>query len=276
MYGIVLEVNDNANMSEYTRRLVLYDPVSTITVNNQADSRLFASTASRESDFLWQLSTGSVSVNFTWGNHFANLVHENGKLLNKVLPYPRVLDDGGTRGEGYKRIGANLDDTEGDRTLEAIPNAHGIVRFEFAEAKDSHGGSTLNIPTTGWTDTTSGSSPLEWALISENVADGDTVRVWVRAHDVMGNEVVDYADVHFDASDPIVGKKTLDRNNENGTYHFSSRWFSIFIRNTSGVSLHYLSPRRYFQGRLLIDWVILVALQQCHMTNKMSLSIAST
>ena len=43
----------------------------------------------------------------------------------------------------------------------------------------------------------------EWTA-SVPRADGDSVRVWVKAHDIMGNTVTDSLLVHVDSSPPII------------------------------------------------------------------------
>ena len=45
-------------------------------------------------------------------------------------------------------------------------------------------------------------------------ADGDSVRVWVRATDVMGNTKTDSVLVHVDSSPPVIQDVRLDRHGE--------------------------------------------------------------
>ena len=46
-------------------------------------------------------------------------------------------------------------------------------------------------------------------------ADGDSVRVWVKATDVMGNKKTDSVLVHVDSSPPVIQDVRLDRHGEN-------------------------------------------------------------
>ena len=46
-------------------------------------------------------------------------------------------------------------------------------------------------------------------------ADGDSVRVWVRATDVMGNTKTDSVLVHVDSSPPVIQDVRLDQHGEN-------------------------------------------------------------
>ena len=41
--------------------------------------------------------------------------------------------------------------------------------------------------------------------------DGDSVRIWVQASDVMGNTAADYVLVHVDSSPPIIEDVWLER-----------------------------------------------------------------
>ena len=45
-------------------------------------------------------------------------------------------------------------------------------------------------------------------------ADGDSVRVWVRATDVMGNTKTDSVLVHVDSSPPVIQDVRLDRHGD--------------------------------------------------------------
>ena len=43
-------------------------------------------------------------------------------------------------------------------------------------------------------------------------SDGDSIRVWVKAHDVMGNTAVDSVLVHVDSSPPVIQDIWMNRN----------------------------------------------------------------
>ena len=59
-------------------------------------------------------------------------------------------------------------------------------------------------------------------------SDGDSVRVWVKAYDVMGNTAVDSALVHVDSSPPVVEDIWINRNGtEQLAVHFSKELFDI-------------------------------------------------
>lgn len=225
MYSILLEAADAANNTRYARRLVLYDPSSTVTINDDPNYKMYASTASVETGNIWQKTinkSGKTSVTVVWPNHFHNRVHENGKFLNRVLGFKSYLDDGDTR-INYKFINpdSGFDDNEGARTKAEIPNFHGIVRFEIADDYDETGGSTISNRGLTWRNVSTFTE--NDTIARSNVNDGGTMKVYVRATDVMGNTNIDSILIHFDSTDPVISTPTIKKNIQGGTFPFSSR-----------------------------------------------------
>ncbi|XP_067649175.1 uncharacterized protein [Haliotis asinina] len=218
VYSFILEASDKANNSVFVRRIALYDPVSNVTIDTGADNRLYISSADPNGGYNWQ-DDPSRNIKVTWTNHFVNLMHERGKWLNQVLAYPPQLED------FLKNIPreSKQDDHEGNRTVEAIPNRRGVVKFEIAYAKDSNAGVNQTEPATGWTDL----GLLETYTIPQGSHLGpltkeDTVTVWVRATDVLGNSQIDSTRVHFDDTPPEVEEPVFRRNVQTNRVPFSS------------------------------------------------------
>ena len=112
MYSVLLQVSDKANNSKVARQLFLYDNMSSIeftkpglidrmpTLDEKQDMKkgdggFHALSAIPETGYLWQTTyNGSKTrIIFNWENHFVNKPIEQGKLLNKVLPYPTQFED---------------------------------------------------------------------------------------------------------------------------------------------------------------------------------------
>ncbi|KAL3832122.1 hypothetical protein ACJMK2_023795 [Sinanodonta woodiana] len=220
MYSVLLQAADRANNSKIVRRLVLYSPTSTISLNPNKNFRIFVSTAVPGTNYMWQTATDGDKKNITvvWVNHFINKLIEDGNLLNKVNPYPiqfqEIQEDGILSSSKFVK----LDDNEGKRSTSEIPNNHGIIRFEIAVSYSDG----TNLPTDGWFDVANISEKYSF---SETLKDGQTARIWVRAHDVLGNTIVDGTEVHFDTTGPIVTKDSISLvpNQVNGTYNFTTR-----------------------------------------------------
>ncbi|KAK3588467.1 hypothetical protein CHS0354_004681 [Potamilus streckersoni] len=220
MYSVLLQAADKANNSKIVRRLVLYSPNSNISLNKKEDGKIFVSSAVLETDYMWQTAKVGDKINITveWVNHFTNKFIQVGNLLNKVKPYPiqfqEIQMDGILRSLKF----VSLDDDEGARTTSEIPNKHGIIRFE---AVTSYSDDT-NLPAHGWFDIPNVDEKFSFSV---TLNDGKTTRIWVRAHDILGNTIVDGTEVHFDTSGPIVSKESvyLVRNQVNGTYNYTSR-----------------------------------------------------
>ncbi|XP_052799359.1 uncharacterized protein LOC128230970 [Mya arenaria] len=202
MYSVLLKVSDMANNSRIARRFVLYDDSSMISVSNETDKKLYISSAVEETGYAWQTHSNSedniVTVNTRWDGHFANKLHEDGKFLAEIEKYPTqfkdIEDDGILM--SLKFVADTLDDDEGKRTRKAITNYHGIIKFEVAYDPSP----SEEVPTTGWTVI-----PLQESISTQRILeDGDRLRVWVRATDVMGNTNTDSTFMRIDGSPPFI------------------------------------------------------------------------
>ena len=138
----------------------------------------------------------------------------------------------------FRQVAASLDDSEGNRALKAINNSHGVVKFDVVwDMSDS-------MPNSGWETIT----PLKEEInITKSMVDGDRLRVWVRATDVMGNTKIDSTVVKIDGSPPYISNSNssdhvLELNYPHGEYKHSSRYvdsiyssFDILLFAGSGV-----------------------------------------
>ncbi|KAL3832082.1 hypothetical protein ACJMK2_023760 [Sinanodonta woodiana] len=217
MYSVLLQATDKANNSKIARRLVLYDSLSNISLN---EDTLFVSSAVNETGYMWQTSKNGTKTEYTvqWTNHFFNKFISDGKLLNKVSAYPiqfqEIQNDGILKSEKF--VFPGFDDNEGQRTIQEKPNKNGIVRFEVNAVYSDN----TNEPTIGWIEVNGLS---ENYTFSEVLRDGKTARVWVRAHDILGNVKVDSTSVQFDSTPPNYSQQPTFFKNQNGTYNHTSR-----------------------------------------------------
>ncbi|KAL3832342.1 hypothetical protein ACJMK2_023994 [Sinanodonta woodiana] len=229
MYSVLLEVRDMANNSKTARRLCLYDNVSIVEIDTQ--HKLYVSTATNISDNLWQASPDVITV--VWSGHFFNRIHRENKLLNQVLEYPiqfkNVQEDGILSSSKY--VFQGMDDQEGMRSIQAITNFNGIVRFEVNVDQSDNG----SLPETGWKNIT----PLaENYTFKESLSNGRKIKVWVRAYDAMGHSAYDFAQVKFDNTPPVVSRPLFQRNYPNGSYKYCSRF--MFLANDEDSGVHTL------------------------------------
>lgn len=206
MYSFILNVVDNANNSQYARTLVLFDNQSSITTDNS--SPMIATSAAEETSYKWQNNlTNPISI--SWKSHFRNDYHERNKLLSPVTAYKH----------DQKRVLDGLEDKDGKRTLKGITNAHGVVKFQYAFRHSNQG----NDPPDDWKYPTDNfmSQTASFHAIRQN---GDSINVWVKAIDILGNEKIDMMQVYFDETPPDnLGAITFIKNIENSTLPFSSR-----------------------------------------------------
>ncbi|XP_060583179.1 uncharacterized protein LOC132739481 isoform X2 [Ruditapes philippinarum] len=236
MYSVLMETRDFANNSRIARRLVLFDDQSDITLNENPDGKLYVSSAVNETGYMWQTSSewNDVTIDVAWSKHFINKIIEDNKLLYRVDSYPiqfkEIEDDGILYSQKF--VQDSLDDNEGNRTLDAIENYHGIVKFEVATVlsiDDEEPKSTWKIL-----------YPFqEKTSIQLKLQEGSRVRVWVRATDVMGNVKTDSTLVRFDNTEPTISTRgdghMFEPNIESTKFNFSSRIKFLASDKESGV-----------------------------------------
>ncbi|WAQ93644.1 hypothetical protein MAR_006115, partial [Mya arenaria] len=238
MYSVLLKVSDMANNSRTARRFVLYDDTSEISVSNESDKKLYISSAVEETGYTWQTPSAEednmVTVNVRWDGHFANKLHEGGKFLAEIEKFPvqfKDIEDDGIL-MSLKFVADALDDDEGERTRKAIPNYHGIIRFEVAYEQSA----SEEVPTTGWSNIT-----LQERISTKRILeDGDRLRVWIRATDVMGKTKSDSTLVRIDGSPPTISSVNssghrIALNVNGGAYKYSSRANFLASDRQSGV-----------------------------------------
>ncbi|XP_062593100.1 uncharacterized protein LOC134254588 [Saccostrea cucullata] len=212
MFSFILNVVDRANNSEYARMLVLYDNTSSITIDNS--SPMISSSAVAQTNYQWQNNlTNDISI--SWKGHFKNTFHEDNNLLSQVADFKHYDHD-----KKFHKVVLNaFDDNDGERTLNAIQNVHGIVKFEYAYGNANQGNQNpINFqPVNDLTQT------LSFFAQRRN---GDTLNIWIRATDSMGNRETDIMHVYFDETPPTaLSSRNVQfiPNLNNSMYPFSSR-----------------------------------------------------
>lgn len=201
---------------------MLYDPSSQVEINTSPEAKLFVSSASPEVDFLWQTNLQSPII-VSWKKHFRNRFHEENSLLNSVLPYPGgvyIKEIGDRKYVVSKEVDDDYDDHEGERTVSAIRNVHGIIKFEVASRTDNVLGTSCKQAPNSWHPA---SDPWnEKHVFNVTRQNGLTLCIWVRASDVFGNNHTDLTHVHFDATVPeFAAPLEIERNKgpEGEPYH---------------------------------------------------------
>ncbi|XP_076439275.1 uncharacterized protein LOC143278130 isoform X2 [Babylonia areolata] len=230
LYALILEAADRANNTRFVRRFALYDPGSDVTVD--PTRRLRFSSASPAANFSYQNSTGA-RIKLTWKDVFRNALHEDLGVLGEVEPFPPQLED------GRKNIPSQSDDHEGRRTVDAIDNRRGIVRFDLAYQKRSRFGRkdserlSYPPPEVTWRNM----NLSESSVLPETVDDGDTVVAWVRATDILGRQLVRRTEVTFDETEAEVGKLKFQMNRPVAGIPFSSTFELTAKDMQSGVAM---------------------------------------
>ncbi|CAH1242631.1 Hypp6913 [Branchiostoma lanceolatum] len=219
-YCFVLTVDDVAGNYQRARRFLIYDDVNNVTVD--AHQPLWADSAAVNTSHLWQtdlqdsLGRGA-KVSLKWPGRYRNLFHHQHKLLAAIEPYDSPI------AAGYEEV-TGLPPLQ--RSRQAIPNTYGIMKVETVFAVDHAGGRSITSPPNTWTmvpDVTAEGVDLDIPRV-----DGDSVRLWLRAYDIVDNFVQEEVLLHVDSSPPVVQNFWLNRHGVPAlAVHHSSDLFTM-------------------------------------------------
>ncbi|XP_052682288.1 uncharacterized protein LOC128162907 [Crassostrea angulata] len=212
VYSWILEINDRANNSAYVRRFVIYDSISSVT--SDESHPFYATSGNSIVNYEWQNSNPK-TFSFSWKKHFLNKIHEDGNFLARIRLFPDSLSDGGDR-NGYKNIPDKYDDTEGTRSRDAIPNERGIIKYDVAY---NIGKDQSSPPTYQYRNHNSTSIEISE---TQNLQDGNSFTIWVKAYDILGNTKEERFILHYDSSRPAVSTVELRKNVGEDKMNFTS------------------------------------------------------
>ncbi|XP_070573745.1 uncharacterized protein [Ptychodera flava] len=198
VYCVLLTVTDKAGNHDNAMRYLMFDNVNTPHIDNTGHYPMRVESAAQNTNYTWITNSDS-KVQVQWHHHFLNEVHKITGQLDAIDDYSLDILP------AYDELTGQPPDT---RSREAIPNAHGIVKFDVAFGVDQQGGESLTCATT-------------WSVVDDVEAekvdleiyhqDGDTIRIWIKGYDVMGNTVIDNVTVHSDSTPPEIGEMYLTR-----------------------------------------------------------------
>ncbi|ESO83749.1 hypothetical protein LOTGIDRAFT_168990 [Lottia gigantea] len=182
-YAIIFTTKDKAGNTQTARRILIFDDSSNITTTH--NSQFLATTALPSTNYVWQQNHGPVTID--WENRYINTKHHNGKYLAGV--------------EQYHDVSSEYDDNNGTRTVEPVDNVLGIVLYKTYYGIDVQGGSTIQPTDTDFTTTGNLNQSI---TISPTLQDGDTVKFYIRAYDIVDFYLEEIISLYFDTSPPVV------------------------------------------------------------------------
>nr|XP_006818613.1 PREDICTED: uncharacterized protein LOC102807323 [Saccoglossus kowalevskii] len=195
VYCVMLTVDDVAGNHIRARRFLIFDDVNGVNTTDQFP--IWVDSAAENTTHIWQTdlqdsnNTGPQIV-LQWPGHFYNWFHREHKFLNAIEDNsPPLTPD-------YEEVTGQPPTT---RSREAIPNVNAIVRFEVNYGIDHQGGRTITSSSENWRDVDN--IKVEKQKINIPRRDGDSIHLWVRATDVMGNTNQDDVLIHVDSS-PLI------------------------------------------------------------------------
>ncbi|XP_070573771.1 uncharacterized protein [Ptychodera flava] len=190
---------NKAGNPENAMRYLMFDNVNTPHIDNTGHYPIRVESAAQNTSYTWITKSDS-KVEVHWYRHFLNEFHKNTGQLDAINDYSLDILP------AYDEMTGQPPDT---RSREAIPNAHGIIKFVVAFGVDQQGGMSLTGPTRWYSVDNVEAEIVELDI---NYRDGDTIRIWIKGSDVMENTVEDNVTVHSDSTPPEIGEMYLTRN----------------------------------------------------------------
>ncbi|KAI8487523.1 hypothetical protein Bbelb_347570 [Branchiostoma belcheri] len=226
VYSVVLTVEDSCGPNDgnfiTARRFLIFDNNSTVELDTSGHFPLWVD--SLPNNATWQTNLQDSrgegpKVVVKWPGHFYNHLHRQNKFLNAIKEHHPPI------ATGYEEITGQPPLT---RSREAIPNVNGVVMFQTDWAVDHQGGRTITVLPGNWSDVTNIMTEDQDLDIARQ--DGDTVRVWIRAFDVMGNIAVENVTIHVDSSPSILDDISLSRHGVTDlAVHHSEDLFEMMV-----------------------------------------------
>ena len=178
LYGIVLEVVDNAGNPKMARRFVMFDNSSTIRI--RGDKVLRATTADHKTNFTWQTNLGKVCL--SWQGRYYNSYNVHYNLLRRI------------KQDYHGFFSGVYEQTTGVLHVSGTPNVAGIVEYRYNWTKIGsslvNNNSKISIPKV--TD--------EGFCGDFKIADGETLIVSISSIDIMRRTLVEDITIFIDSS----------------------------------------------------------------------------
>ena len=154
------------------------------------------------------LQDTSASVTIGWTDGYGNPYLES----NKFLAPMRALS-----------YNDSIDYTQGNLSTGGMPNKQGITKFQYsvvAKIQTPSGRKRRSItPPTQWVDVPG----VEEQVTLPPLAQGEDMTFWVRAEDLMGNVVTDFAFIRADNTGPAASQLEFAKNVDGPRRGFFSR-----------------------------------------------------
>lgn len=203
LYSFVLYVFDVAGNIRLTRCFVLFDNISSATVDARHHPINFPqSIPSVTSGRKWQtVANGHILTN--WTGHFYNTLLQKKPLLSRIAAFRKKIDS------AYDQPASRL-------SLNGTVNSQGIVGCQYAVTYD------LNPNQPNMSDfrkillSSSGLQLTESTTFKTRTDDGDHITIWLKATDIFGNYAIDNATVYIDSSAPSISNVWIERAGETG------------------------------------------------------------
>ncbi|XP_021363664.1 uncharacterized protein LOC110456921 [Mizuhopecten yessoensis] len=221
MYSVLLEVGDKANNTKYSRRTLLFDNESNVTMTANP---ITVEGAVGPANSIW-IDNLDRQVVINWQGVFENKNHKKLNLLNTIATFkPQTIMH-----FRHKNVSSVLDDHEGKRTLKKIANKNGITKVQITHNLKGHGGLRPWTNVAGFLD--------EKATLNISRLDGETIQISVKAFDVMGNSATQSIFMNVDSTLPHMEEPKLDPNVKNGSFPFSSGVRFLAYDGQSGITM---------------------------------------
>ncbi|VDI60122.1 Hypothetical predicted protein, partial [Mytilus galloprovincialis] len=188
LYSTTLIVYDKALNYKATRCVILYDNQSKVDI--MAGKRTIVEQSSKDTNYTW-ISVSDKNLKVSWTDRFINFRHKQNHWLGSVGSLSDVVGE--------------YDDHYGKRSVDEIPNAHGVVRFEvkyevYSPALSAQQAYTPTVDVL-----------LQFGHINVPWNDGNRLDITVRAYDILEKFAEETIVVYKDVSPPRIENLWLSR-----------------------------------------------------------------
>lgn len=224
LYGISLEVLDNAGNVKSARRFVMFDNSSEIRINGENHLKL--DSASLQTNFTWQTHRGNSCI--SWKDRYYNSYNREHNLLRKIQ-----IDDHGLYNGVYEQESGTL-------SVSGTPNVFGIISFYYSWYKGKRAMSRqVQVP----------GFPVQWFCVDFDVKDGDTHTIQIQSEDIMQNTLAENITFHVDASVPYIEDIWLEKDGVRQLFVHNSKDLSKMVLEFKAYDPHSgLYSLEYFLG----------------------------
>ncbi|XP_036362221.1 uncharacterized protein LOC115216576 [Octopus sinensis] len=219
VYAVYLTIKDFAHNAQYARKFFLYDNSSLIEARNIPLPKVISKTG--RSDIPWYSDEENACI--TWYNLFMNTFLET---------YLKPIKEDNTIPEKYDHISGLLN-------INGTENIQGIDQFTYRFQVNNENISVENLTSPNNNQT---------QCFQDTLQDGDSLRIWVTARDIMNQTLSKNITIYIDRSAPSIEEFSLTKDGHQRLYMHNSSDLSSMVVKIDAIDQH--------SGLKQVQWIL--------------------